>query len=66
MEVIWKTVTVIINRRLGVDEALHDVIHGFQAGCGTGNASLEVKLLQQLTAMSELVLYTIYLDLHKR
>ena len=66
MEVIWKTVTVIINRRLGVDGALHDVIHGFQAGSGTGIASLEVKLLQQLTAMSELVLYTIYLDLHKR
>ena len=32
---------------------------------GTGTATLEAKLLQQLAAMREEVLYVIFLDLHK-
>ena len=43
----------------------HDVIHGFRAGCSTGTATLEAKLLQQLAAMREEVLYVIFLDLTK-
>ena len=37
----------------------------FRAGCGTGTATLEAKLLQQLAAMREEVLYVIFLDLTK-
>ena len=61
VEVLWKVVAVILNRRL----TFHDVLHGFRAGRGTGTAILEAKLLQQLAAMREEVLYVIFLDLTK-
>ena len=35
------------------------------AGCGAGTASLKARLLHQLTAMREEVMYSIFLDLHK-
>ena len=38
---------------------------GFRAGRGTGNATLEAKLIQQLAAMREEVLYMIFLNLTK-
>ena len=44
---------------------LHDFLHIFRAGCGTGTATLEAKLLQQLAALREEVLYVIFLDLHQ-
>ena len=43
----------------------HDFLHGFWVGCGTGTASLDAKILQQLAALREEVLYMILLDLHK-
>ena len=43
----------------------HDLLHGFRVGRGTGTATLKAKLLQQLAAMREEVLYVIFLDLHK-
>ena len=43
----------------------HDFLHGFQAGRGTGTATLEAKLLQQLVALREEVLYEIFLDRQK-
>ena len=43
----------------------HDPLHGFRAGRGTGTATLKAKLLQQLAAMREEVLYVIFLDLTK-
>ena len=51
----------ILNRRLTASITYHD----FRAGCGTGTATLEAKLLQQLAALREEVLYVIFLDLHK-
>ena len=39
--------------------------HGFREGCGTGTATLKAKLLQQLAAIREEVLYVIFLDLTK-
>ena len=62
MEVMWKVVVMILNRRLTSSITFHDVLHGFRAGRGTGTATLEAKLLQQLAAMREEVLYTIFLD----
>ena len=50
---MWKVVAVIFNRRLTSSITFHDVLHGFQAGRGTGTATLEAKLLQQLAAMRE-------------
>ena len=39
--------------------------NGFRASRGTGTATLKSKLLQQLAALREEVLYVIFLDLHK-
>ena len=63
VEVMWKVVAVILNRRLTSSITFHDVLHGFRAGRGTGTATLEAKLLQQLAAMREEVLYVIFLDM---
>ena len=46
VEVMWKFVAVILNRRLTSSITFHDVLHGFRAGRGTGTATLEAKLLQ--------------------
>ena len=62
---MWKLVTVILNIHLKASITLYDFLHGFLAGRRTGIATLEVKLLQQLAAMMEEVLYMIFLDLHK-
>ena len=55
VEVTWKLMTVILHRRLTTGLQLHDVLHGFREGHGTGTATLEAKLLQQLAAMREAV-----------
>ena len=51
VEVMWKVVAVIINRRFTSSITYHDVLHGFRAGRGTGTATLEAKLIQQLASM---------------
>ena len=65
MEVMWKVMAVILNRRLTFSITFHDILHGFREGCGTGTATLEAKLIQQLAAMREEVLYVIFMDLTK-
>ena len=44
LEVTWKLMTVILHRRLTTVIQLHDVLHGFREGRGTGMATLEAKL----------------------
>ena len=65
VEVTWKVVAEILHRRLMTAITYHDALHGFRAGRGTGTATLEAKLLQQLAATREEVLYVIFLDLTK-
>ena len=65
MAVMWKVVAAILNRRFTASITYHDALHGFRAGRGTGTATLEAKLLQQLAALREEVLYVIFLDLTK-
>ena len=48
VEVLWKTVPGILNRCLTTAIQFHDTLHGFRTGRGTGSASLQDKLLQQL------------------
>ena len=62
VEVMWKVVAVILNRRFTSSITFHDVLHGFRAGRGTGTATLEAKLIQQLSSIREEVLYVIFLD----
>ena len=65
VEVMWKVVAAIINRRFTSSITYHDAFHGFRAGRGTGTATLEANLLQQLADLGEEVLYIIFLDLTK-
>ena len=65
MEVVWKLVLVIINFQFTAYIIFHDILHGFRVGCGTGTTTLEAKLLQQLEAMNEDIIYVIFMDLHK-
>ena len=51
VEVMWKVVAAILHLRLTTAVTYHDVLHDFWAGRGTGIATLEAKLLQQLAAM---------------
>ena len=65
LEVTWKVVVAILHRWLTTAITYHNTLQGFRAGRGTGTATLEVKLLQQIAAMREEVLYVIFLDLTK-
>ena len=65
VEVTWKVVAAILHCRLTTAIPYHDTLHGFRAGRGTGTATLEAKLLQQLAATREEFLYMIFLDLTK-
>ena len=58
-------VVAILNCRFTASITYHDFLHGFWAGRGTGTPTLEAKLLQQLAALREEVLYVIFLDLHR-
>ena len=55
----------VINMWIGEVVQFHDVLHGFWASWGAGTASLEAKLLQQLTAIRKEVFYEFFLDLQK-
>ena len=58
-------VAEILHCQLTASITYHNVLHGFRVGRGTGTATLEAKLLQQLAALREEVLYMIFLDLYK-
>ena len=51
VEVVWKVVAAILNRCFTSSITYHDALDGFRAGRGTGTATLEANLLQQLAAM---------------
>ena len=40
VEVMWKVVAAILNSRLSASITLHNFLHGFRAGRGTGTANL--------------------------
>ena len=65
LEVVWKVVTVILIRQFTASITYHYSLCGFQEGRGTGTTTLEVKMLQHVTAIMEAVLHTIFLNLHK-
>ena len=51
MELVWNVVTVIINLWFTASITFYDVFCGLRVGHGMGNASLEAKLIQKVTAM---------------
>ena len=60
MEVLWKMMIGILNPHLEAAIHLHKNLRWFCTRRGTGTTSLETKLLQQLMAMKEEVLYDIF------
>ena len=62
---IWKAVAVILNFRFTATITYHDSLHGFRAGRGTRNTTIEIKLLQKVEALREALLHAIFLYLHK-
>ena len=60
MEVLWNTMLGVINHHIGAAVQFHDKLHGFRVVRGTGTASLEAKLLQQLMEMREDILYKVF------
>ena len=65
VEVIWKTMSSLLNHRLTAAITFHGVLYSFLVGYGMGTATLHNKLIQQLTAMREEVLFEVFLDLQK-
>ena len=65
LELSWKVIELIINRRIACKVTFHDALHGFRASRGTGTAYIEAKLLQQLSKMVQTTLHFIYFDLRK-
>ena len=64
-EVLWKVVSSIINARLQASINFHDSLHGFRSQRGTGTATIEAKLVQQLAIVHQVPLFAVFLDLHK-
>ena len=56
VEVMWKVVASILNLRLTASITYHEFLHGFRSGYDTVTTTIEVKLLQQLSALKEEVL----------
>ena len=65
VEVVWKAVALILNQCFTASISYQESLHGFRVGSGTGTATLEVKLLHQVTAIRDADPHTIFLDLHK-
>ena len=65
VQVLWKATTGIINQRLTLETLYHDTLYGLRMGRGTGTATLEAKLIQQLTAMRETFIHTKLMYLQK-
>jgi hypothetical protein len=65
LEVVYKLVSSIINKRLADKIKFHRAIHGFCRGRGTGTATIMAKLRMQLAMRTTTPLYWVFLDLKK-
>ena len=65
VEVIWKAVAVILNRRFITAITHQYSLNRLRVGRGTGTATLKVNLLQQVAALREAVFHIIFLYQHK-
>ena len=65
MEVIWKKMSSLLNRRLTAEITFHGVLHSLLVGYSMGTATINDKTIQQLMAMREEVLFEVFLDIQK-
>jgi len=64
LEPFWKMVEVLMDKRLQVIQ-FHEGLHRFLTGRGTGTATIQAKLAQQLVYLHEEVLHEVFFDLKK-
>ena len=62
---LWKVCSVVVNCWLKRSVVLHKTLHGFIEREGTGTATLEAKLSQQLTGLAHNPLFHVLLDVRK-
>ena len=65
LEFLWKVVEAIIETCLRVSVCLHDILHGFHEGRGTGMAILELNLVQELSSIYQAPHFLVLLDIQK-
>ena len=65
VEVLCKVCAVVVNCCLKSSVVIHNALHGFRTWRGTGTATLEVKLYQQLTGIAYEPLFQVFLDVWK-
>ena len=63
VEVLWKTVSGLLNCHFTLAIRFCDFLHRFRDGHRMGTATLEANPLQCLTSIREAVLHDIFLDL---
>ena len=56
-EVLWKVCAVVVNCCLKRSAVLHDALHWFIEGKGTGTANLEAKMSQHLVGLAHKPLF---------
>ena len=64
MEPMWKVLEIVMVSRMRAIE-FHDCLHGSVPKRGTGTATTEVKLAQQLAYLEQEPWYGIFVDLRK-
>ena len=64
LEPMWKILEAIMDRRLNAI-LFHDCLHGYMAKRGTGTATVDAKLAQQLAYLEQHPLYRIFINLRK-
>ena len=65
VETIWKVCTSIVNSQLRSSIVIHDVLHGFRQGWGSGTEIMEAKLKQQLAGIVHEPLFRVFIDVSK-
>ena len=48
LDTLWKVVEALIDTRIRASLQMHDVLHGFRSGRGTGTTIMGIKLSQEL------------------
>ena len=61
VDILWKLCSVVVNCWMKMSAVLNDALHGFIEGRGTGTATLERNLDQQLAGLLHEPLFQVFL-----
>ena len=65
IEVMWKVISVIIDRHLANSIKFHDIQHCLWANIGMGATNFDSNILQKIPGLFQKVLHEIFIYLHK-